>query len=100
MHGLMAASDVNNTEPGVSQSHGACHVKTGSIRPSVVHHTDHSLEERLVNASATAFYNSCNATHNISYQSQILVTRLTPFALDEVPASRTLFLRMRTSERD
>src|ERR1700687_1242579 len=65
-HGLLAAGEIDDAEPGVRQTHAVFRMKSGIVRPAMSQHPDHPLEGFRSDDRPIEIKHSRNATHNDS----------------------------------
>jgi hypothetical protein len=65
-HGLLAAGEVNDAEPGMRQTHAVLRVKSGIVRPAMSQHPNHPLEGIRSDGRSIEIEYAGYATHNDS----------------------------------
>ena len=65
-HGLLAAGEVNDAEPGMRQTHAVLSVKSGIVRPAMSQHPNHPLEGIRSDGRSIEIEYAGYATHNDS----------------------------------
>jgi hypothetical protein len=65
-HGLLATGQIDDAEPGVCQTHVVLHVKSGTVRPAMSQHPDHSSEGFRSDGRFIEIEHASNTTHTDS----------------------------------
>jgi hypothetical protein len=65
-HRLVAAFEVNNAKPIMSQADWTGRIHSGAIWPSIVEHTDHPIEGKSVRSTVIEMKKTSDATHQSS----------------------------------